>query len=195
MKSDTFSKMPASLYHRIVGSPEPTQVVAQYVWGARPGHRDELILRDRDPGAAARSPSGSTTMDYFNGISILDEEGTVQERYRYSAFGVRTVMAPDFSVRSASDFDWEFGFQGQFLDLETGWMNYGYRYYIPWLGRWPNRDPIGEQGGINLYAFVGNNSPNYVDRNGLAAGYIGVAILAILVACAVPAKARSSPAV
>ena len=30
----------------------------------------------------------------------------------------------------------------------------GYRYYSPQLGRWVNRDPIGEEGGLNLYGFV-----------------------------------------
>ena len=28
---------------------------------------------------------------------------------------------------------------------------YGYRYYSPDLGRWINRDPIRERGGINVY--------------------------------------------
>jgi len=34
---------------------------------------------------------------------------------------------------------------------------YGYRYYDPNTGRWPSRDPIEEEGGINLYGFVGND--------------------------------------
>ena len=34
----------------------------------------------------------------------------------------------------------------------------GLRYYSPELGRWPNRDPIGEEGGWNLYGFV-NTKP------------------------------------
>ena len=34
---------------------------------------------------------------------------------------------------------------------------YGYRYYDPVTGRWPSRDPIGEEGGVNLYVFVGND--------------------------------------
>ncbi len=43
-------------------------------------------------------------------------------------------------------------------------MNYyGYRYYDPETGRWPSRDPIGESGGVNLYAFVGNDGVNQVD--------------------------------
>ena len=32
----------------------------------------------------------------------------------------------------------------------------GYRFYDPQLGRWINRDPIGEKGGLNLYSFVRN---------------------------------------
>jgi hypothetical protein len=32
---------------------------------------------------------------------------------------------------------------------------------------WPSRDPIGESGGINLYAFVGNDGVNYWDKLGL----------------------------
>lgn len=34
-------------------------------------------------------------------------------------------------------------------------------------GNWPNRDPMQEQGGLNLYGFVGNDSINYYDGLGL----------------------------
>jgi len=44
---------------------------------------------------------------------------------------------------------------------------YGYRYYDPDTGRWPSRDPIGEQGGINLYGFVNNDGVNRLDKLGL----------------------------
>jgi len=40
-------------------------------------------------------------------------------------------------------------------------------FYDPSLGRWINRDPIKERGGINLYGFVGNNPVDYVDLRGL----------------------------
>ena len=33
---------------------------------------------------------------------------------------------------------------------------------------WPSRDPIEEEGGINLYGFVGNDGVNYVDLVGLS---------------------------
>ena len=43
---------------------------------------------------------------------------------------------------------------------------YGYRYYDPVTGRWPSRDPIGEEGGLNLYGFVYGDSLNYFDYLG-----------------------------
>jgi len=38
-----------------------------------------------------------------------------------------------------------------------------YLDYDPVTGRWPSRDPIGEQGGVNLYGFVWNDGVNWVD--------------------------------
>lgn len=46
---------------------------------------------------------------------------------------------------------------------------YGFRYYDPVTGRWPSRDPIGanwETAEFNVYAFVRNNSLNFVDLLG-----------------------------
>jgi hypothetical protein len=45
---------------------------------------------------------------------------------------------------------------------------YGYRYYDPKSGRWPSRDPIGEEGGVNLYGFIGNDGVNAWDVLGLS---------------------------
>ena len=47
-------------------------------------------------------------------------------------------------------------------------FNYGFRYYVPETGRWASRDPIAEQGGLNLYAFVGNDGVNRWDLLGLS---------------------------
>jgi RHS repeat-associated protein len=43
----------------------------------------------------------------------------------------------------------------------------GRRFYSPSLGRWTSRDPIGEWGGKNLSAFVGNNPVGNRDALGL----------------------------
>lgn len=44
---------------------------------------------------------------------------------------------------------------------------YGFRYYDPETGRWLNRDPIEEEGGVNLYGFIGNDGVNRWDYLGL----------------------------
>jgi uncharacterized protein RhaS with RHS repeats len=49
----------------------------------------------------------------------------------------------------------------------VGTAYYGHRYYDPVHGRWPSRDPIGEDGGINLYGFVGNDGVGREDLLGL----------------------------
>jgi RHS repeat-associated protein len=53
-----------------------------------------------------------------------------------------------------------FQFQTKYYDKETGLSYYGYRYYDPIDGRWVNKDPIGIDGGINLYNSVSNNMVN-----------------------------------
>lgn len=55
-----------------------------------------------------------------------------------------------------------------YTDDETSLVYYGYRYYSPLLGRFINRDPIGEEGGINLYGFCGNDGVNGYDFLGLS---------------------------
>jgi len=44
--------------------------------------------------------------------------------------------------------------------------------YKPELGRWINRDPIGEEGGMNVYGFVGNDPVHSLDVLGLSE-YVG----------------------
>ena len=60
-----------------------------------------------------------------------------------------------------------FRFSSEYHDSETGLVYYNYRYYSPELGRWLSRDPIGENGGWNLYNYVKNSPQLYYDIFGL----------------------------
>ncbi len=68
------------------------------------------------------------------------------------------LMSP--FVRNSSGQKNPFLFSTKYRDSETGLYYYGYRYLLPRLGRWLNRDPLGELGGTNLYVYA-NNGPTY----------------------------------
>lgn len=139
-----------------------------YYWSLRKGHRDELLRRDRDTnGSGDLDESLYCVMDYYDPIAITDDAGGVVERYDYSAFGLVQIQDAEFEPRAGSEFAWNFLFHGQFRDAETGWDNYGYRYYLPELGRWASRDPIEEGGGVNLYCMSKDGPINRVDYYGL----------------------------
>jgi uncharacterized protein RhaS with RHS repeats len=58
------------------------------------------------------------------------------------------------------------------MDYETGLYYYRARYYDPRAGRFITKDPIGFEGGINIYAYVKNNPINMIDPEGFAAAAV-----------------------
>ena len=62
----------------------------------------------------------------------------------------------------------DFGFAGMFANNDSGLYLTQFRAYDPVSGRWLSRDPIGIEGGINLYAYVEQLPTGWTDRNGLA---------------------------
>jgi RHS repeat-associated protein len=94
-----------------------------------------------------------------NVVTVLDNAQTVVAAYAYDDFG-----SP---LAKLGTFEQPMRFSTQPYDETTGLVRYSYRFYAPSLGRWLNRDPIGESGGLNLYAFVGNNPVNFIDPFGL----------------------------
>ena len=91
--------------------------------------------------------------------AVLNASQQVVAAYRYDPFG--TLLA------KTGTFDQPFQFSTKRYDARIGMVQYEFRNYLPHLGRWATRDPLGEAGGLNLYAFVGNNPVNWVDPWGL----------------------------
>jgi len=98
-----------------------------------------------------------------NVTDYVTTNGTVAAHYEYDAFGntTRESIAQGLMPNA-----FPFRFSTKYFDSETQLSYYGFRYYNPELGRWLNRDPIGENGGINIYLFSLNDPVGKCDRLG-----------------------------
>ena len=79
---------------------------------------------------------------------------------------------------------------------ETGLYYYGYRYYDPVTGRWPSRDPLGENwssGEFNEYSFVNNDGVNSGDYLGLSTMTWGQYVALPIAANAARGGSRGGP--
>jgi len=101
----------------------------------------------------------------YSPVALLDEDdGTVLERYEYDAYGQRRVYDADFTdERDTSDYSLTVAFTGQRLDLLDSaalpLMNYKNRIYSIPLDRFLQRDPLGVQDGLCLFAFSSAGYP------------------------------------
>ncbi len=93
-----------------------------------------------------------------NVCEIFGTVGTIATRYDYTPFGEVTATG-----NVTQPIQWS----SEFADTDLDLIYYNYRHYNPKAGRWINRDPIAEEGGLNLYGVVGNNAIIIIDFLGL----------------------------
>ena len=100
------------------------------------------------------------TTDHLGSIrELVDGDGTIRARYEYGPYGKRTKLD--------GDLDADFGFTGHYTHDASDLVLAQYRGYDPSVGRWLSRDPIEEEGGINLYGYVWNGPICAIDPLGL----------------------------
>ena len=92
----------------------------------------------------------------------LDSTGKTIATYTYDAFGNTITQSGHLSDI------FRHRFSTKYYDAETGLYYYGYRFYHPILMRWLTRDPIEEEGGVNLYNFCKNAPFLTYDKDGRA---------------------------
>ncbi|EIQ01743.1 RHS repeat-associated core domain protein, partial [Opitutaceae bacterium TAV1] len=103
---------------------------------------------------AANNDANGNIVAWVNPVDL-----TVAGRNDYGAFG-ESVLATGISREIP------FAFSSKYTDSENGLIYYGHRYHSPSLGRWLSRDPIWEQGGLNLYGMIGNDPVAKIDPLG-----------------------------
>jgi RHS repeat-associated protein len=141
-------------------------VTKRWVWagGNQPAEERDaagnVTRRFYPQGEQAGAVKSFYTKDHLGSIrEVLGANGTVVSSSRYDAWGMRTTQGAQDAA--------SFGFTGHLEHKELGLVFTLYRAYDPVTGRWLSRDPIGENGGINLYGYVLNNPVNWVDPIGL----------------------------
>ena len=118
----------------------------------------ELIARSSDSESArtyyhyASDEMGSTT-------HIVDENGNVQNRYAYDAWG--RIMVKEEAVPN------RFTYYGQQIDPITQQYYLRARFYNPVIGRFTQEDTY-RGDGLNLYAYCHSNPIYYTDPSGFS---------------------------
>ncbi|GAK55777.1 YD repeat protein [Candidatus Vecturithrix granuli] len=130
-------------------------IVREYTWGLHLGGGiGGLLNLKQDDADYAYLYDGKGNVEV-----VLNASQNVAAAYRYDPFGVL--------LNQTGSLNQPFGFSTKRTDARTGMVFYQYRPYGPEIGKWFTRDRLGETGGINLYAFVGNNPINWIDPWGL----------------------------
>ncbi len=98
---------------------------------------------------------GSTSLE-------LDDQAQVISYEEYTPYGSSSYQA----VRSQTETPKRYRYTGMERDDESGLSYHGARYYAAWLGRWASCDPIGVEGGINLYEYAASAPISFQDPTG-----------------------------
>ena len=141
-------------------------VVRSYVWGldlsrsmqGAGGVGGLLVVTTTGSTAGTYAPAYDSNGNITALVKMQD--GTTAATYEYGPFGERLVATGPAAKENP------FQFSTKYCDSETGLLYYGYRFYDATTGRWINRDPLEEEGGLNLYLALANNGINKYDPDG-----------------------------
>jgi RHS repeat-associated protein len=144
--------------------------IARNLYGKRV---DEILMRT-DP-ALNGGQSFYYQQDHEGSVTHLTNlnngSGQIIERYRYDAFGLPTIYAPDWSVRTGSSYGNRFLFTGR--EYDGAWVyEYRARLYHSGLGRFMSEDPkLFDAGDYNLFRYCHNDPIDLTDPMGLEVGF------------------------
>ncbi len=152
----------------VAAAGEPA-ITTQY--GPRPGaaFMSNVML------TKTRNSNGQAMFAYFHHdargapIQATDRANNIVWAAKYAAFG-RAAIITQAPTAEAPTISVPLRLSGQYEDGETG-LHYNYhRDYDPETGRYLQSDPIGLNGGINLYGYADADPLSQIDPLGLANG-------------------------
>ncbi|MEQ1503073.1 MAG: SpvB/TcaC N-terminal domain-containing protein [Myxococcota bacterium] len=118
-------------------------------------------------GAAMGSPTPRQRFqlgDHLGTATLeVDEVGAVISYEEYHPFGTTAWYAETAGIQVSAK---RYRYTGMEKDEETGLHYHDARFYMPWLGRWEQPDPIGLKGGINRFAYCRGNPVGRSDSTG-----------------------------
>ncbi len=104
---------------------------------------------------------------------MTDGEGGLRWSGDYDTFGrLKGQTAAGIMQRRGAAYEQPLRYAGQYQDSESGLHYNLFRYYEPEVGRFTTQDPIGLQGGLNLYQYA-PNPLGWVDPLGLTNATVG----------------------
>jgi len=103
-----------------------------------------------------------------NVTELFDSTGALAVTYDYAPFGaVTSLQITQSSNQAITQFSNPLTFSSEVSDSILGLQYYNYRHLNTMDGRWVNRDPMEESGGVNVYGMVCNRLLDAVDALGL----------------------------